>query len=79
MTEYNCCHGTPESGHSPTCPYDKEFWGPDGVCIRKWGTGELVRGLQYKNNGPVQDGAKNQRRTFSGGRKHRGMASDSVK
>ena len=29
--EFHCCHGTPESGHSETCPYDKEFFGPEGV------------------------------------------------
>jgi len=31
MSEYACCHGTPETGHRPTCPYDKEFWGETGA------------------------------------------------
>jgi len=42
--------------------------------ISEWGN-ECARGLQYKDLGVVLAGP-NQRRTFSGGRKVRGMASD---
>lgn len=31
MNEFACCHGTPAVGHSATCPYDKEFFGPAGI------------------------------------------------
>lgn len=34
MSEYPCCHGTPETGHRPTCPYDKNFWGENGIDWR---------------------------------------------
>lgn len=30
MAEFNCCHGTPETGHSDGCPYDKGFFGREG-------------------------------------------------
>lgn len=76
--EYRCCHGTPKSGHSRSCPYDKRFWGPEGVRVLQWG-GTCAMGLQYRDNGITTDGQKNARRTFSGGRKARGMASDGLK
>lgn len=44
-------------------PYDLSTWGP-----------ECARGCAYKNTGPTIDGAANQRRSISSGRKHRGSA-----
>lgn len=72
--EYRCCHGAEDGPHSPTCPYDKKFWGPGGAHPQEWGS-VCQRGLVYRDLGVTTDGAKNQRRTFGGGRKHRGMAS----
>ena len=45
-------------------PYDISTWGP-----------ECGRGMPYKNTGTTIDGAANQRRNISSGRKHRGSAS----
>jgi hypothetical protein len=42
-TEFRCCHGSASSGHSQTCPYDKEFWGPKGV---DW-SGAQGRGINF--------------------------------
>ncbi len=42
--------------------------------ISTWGLG-CGTGVPYKNTGVSQSGAKNQRRTLGGGRKHRGSAS----
>jgi hypothetical protein len=43
-TELRCCHGTSASGHSQTCPYDKEFWGPKGV---DWSGVQAGRGINF--------------------------------
>lgn len=48
-------------------PYDISTWGP-----------ECGRGMPYKNTGVVTDGAANQRRSISSGRKHRGSAFDDM-
>jgi hypothetical protein len=56
-------------------PYDEKYWGPGGPDISRWGRGLVARGAQYKATGVTTDGAKNQRRTFGGGRKERGSAS----
>jgi hypothetical protein len=42
--------------------------------ISTWGN-ECSRGVPYKNTGVTTDGAKNQRRSISSGRKARGSAS----
>ncbi len=44
-------------------PYDISTWGA-----------ECGRGCAYKDVGPTIDGAPNQRRSISSGRKHRGNA-----
>ncbi len=48
-------------------PYDISTWGP-----------ECGRGMPYKNTGVTTDGAANQRRSISSGRKHRGSATDDL-
>ncbi len=48
-------------------PYDISTWGP-----------ECARGMLYKNTGTVVDGAANQRRSISSGRKHRGSSFDDM-
>jgi hypothetical protein len=48
-------------------PYDISTWGP-----------ECGRGMPYKNTGVVTDGAANQRRSISSGRKHRGSSFDDL-
>jgi hypothetical protein len=48
-------------------PYDISTWGP-----------ECARGMPYKNTGVTTDGAANQRRSISSGRKHRGSSSDDL-
>ena len=52
-------------------PFDEKYWGPGGPDISRWGRGLVARGAQYKATGVTTDSAKNQRRTFSGGRKER--------
>lgn len=42
-----------------------------------WGS-QCARGVPYKNVGPTTDGAKNQRRSISSGRKQRGSSSDDL-
>jgi hypothetical protein len=59
-------------------PYDEAFYGPGGIDSSKW-AGHCMMGAQYKDNGPSRDGAANQVRKISSGRKHRGMASDGLK
>jgi hypothetical protein len=55
----------PEARHNP---YDSSTWG--------YG---CARGIEYKQTGaPVAAGTKAQVRKISSGRKHRGMASDSL-
>jgi len=56
-------------------PYDEKYWGPGGPDISRWGRGQVARGAAYKNCGPTTDGAKNQRRSISSGRKARGLSS----
>jgi hypothetical protein len=48
-------------------PYDISTWGA-----------ECGRGTPYKDKGVTTDGAKDQRRTFGGGRKHRGSSADDL-
>lgn len=48
-------------------PYNISTWGPS-----------CGQGVAYKDHGIAQDGAKNQRRTLTGGRKHRGSSSDDL-
>jgi hypothetical protein len=43
-TEFRCCHGSASLGHSQTCPYDKEFWGPKGV---DWSRVQAGRGINF--------------------------------
>jgi hypothetical protein len=59
-------------------PYDLSYWGPGGIDISRWGKGEVCRGVRYRDVGPTTDGAANQRRSISSGRKARGMASNDV-
>ncbi len=58
--------------------YDQQYWGPGGIDLSRWGKGECARGARYRDVGPTTDGAKNQRRSISAGRKARGMASDGL-
>jgi hypothetical protein len=60
--------------------YDHRYWGPAGVDISRWPKwGEVSRGAQYKDLGPVTDGQKGAVRKISSGRKkYRGMASGEV-
>jgi hypothetical protein len=56
-------------------PFDEKYWGPGGPDISRWGRGQVARGAQYKTTGAASvAGAKNQRRTFTGGRKERGSS-----
>ncbi len=48
-------------------PYDISTWGA-----------ECGRGMPYRNTGVVTDGAANQRRSISSGRKHRGSSFDDM-
>jgi hypothetical protein len=48
-------------------PYDVSTWGP-----------ECGRGMPYRDTGVTTDGAANQRRSISSGRKHRGSAFDDM-
>ncbi len=48
-------------------PYDISTWGS-----------ECARGMPYKDTGVTTDGAANQRRSISSGRKHRGSSSDDL-
>ena len=57
-------------------PHDEQYWGPRGVDLSRWGS-ECRRGMQYKNHGTEVSGHGAPRHTFGGGRKARGMASDS--
>lgn len=60
--------------------YDESYWGPGGIDLMRWcRTGHCQRGIAYRDVGPTRDGAANQRRSISAGRKARGMASDSFK
>ena len=59
-------------------PFDHSYWGPGGIDISRWGRGEVCRGCRYRDAGPATDGAKNQRRSFSAGRKARGLSSDDL-
>ena len=65
---------------NPQCPvhgFDLGYWGPGGVNVSgRWTGFNLQRGCDYKNVGPTTDGAKDQRRSISSGRKARGMSSD---
>jgi hypothetical protein len=58
--------------------YDRNYWGPGGVDVSRWGLGEVTRGARYRDVGPTTDGMKNQRRSISAGRKARGMASNDL-
>jgi hypothetical protein len=59
-------------------PFDEKYWSqfgtPPKVDVSRWGN-ECKRGCAYKNVGVSTDGAPNQRRTISSGRKARGYAS----
>jgi hypothetical protein len=56
-------------------PYDEIAFGPDGVHFGS--SFHCMRGCDYHVNGVATDGAKNQVRKISTGRKEfRGMASD---
>ncbi len=48
-------------------PYDVSTWGP-----------ECARGMTYRDTGATTDGAANQRRSISSGRKHRGSSFDDL-
>jgi hypothetical protein len=65
--EFRCCHGTPETGHSPTCPYDKLFYGPEGVRIKGFnhrpGIDFHRQGLQH---GPGSKYAQNLKKQADG-------------
>jgi hypothetical protein len=47
--EYRCCHGSPATGHSATCPYDKGFYGPGGVQIKGSGRGIDFHAMNLKH------------------------------
>ena len=55
--------------------FDHSYWGPGGIDISRWGRGEVCRGCRYRDVGPSTDGAANQRRSISAGRKARGLSS----
>jgi hypothetical protein len=59
-------------------PYDEKYLGPGGPDISRWKHGQVGRGALYKDCGPTIDGAKNQRRSISSGRKARGLAADDL-
>ena len=64
--EFKCCHGTPSTGHRPTCPYDKAFYGPAGVNFDHILPSGRVRGINFhdaglKMHGPNSQYAKNLR------------------
>ncbi len=63
--EYDHAHGCPDepAAMAKRNPLDLSTWGS-----------ECARGVPYKNVGPTTDGAKNQRRSISSGRKTRGNA-----
>jgi hypothetical protein len=58
--------------------YDERYWGPGGIDLSRWGKGEVARGARYRDVGPTTDGAKNQRRSISAGRKPRGLSSNDL-
>ena len=58
-------------------PYDQSYWGPGGIDLAV-GPGRGSRGARYRDVGPTTDGAKNQRRSISSGRKSRGLSSDDL-
>ena len=58
--------------------FDHSYWGPGGPDLSRWGA-ECSRGVQYKETGAaVASGTAGVRRTLTGGRKHRGSASDDI-
>lgn len=60
------------------CHWDRQYWGPAGPDILRWGH-ECARGIQYRDKGaPVDSGTAGVRRQLGGSRKHRGMASDDL-
>ena len=59
-------------------PYDEHYWGPGGIDISRWGRCEVCRGARYRDTGPTTDGAANQRRSISAGRKARGSAANDL-
>jgi hypothetical protein len=62
----------------PDEPFDRRYWGEQGIEIGRWGRG-CARGIQYATTGaPVASGTAGVVRKISTGRKHRGMASDTV-
>ena len=68
---------------NPKCPlhgWDDKYWGSEGPPqIGKLKGFHIFRGCDYKDVGPTTDGAKNQRRSISSGRKARGLSSDGYK
>lgn len=56
-------------------PFDHSYWGAGGIDLSRWGRGEVCRGARYRDVGPTTDGAPNQRRSISAGRKARGLSS----
>ena len=60
------------------CHWDETYWGSSGPDLSRW-KGECGRGVQYKTTGaPVASGTPGVRRTLTGGRKHRGSASEDL-
>ena len=59
-------------------PFDEKYWGPGGIDLSRWGRGEVCRGARYKDLGPTTDGAANQRRSISSGRKSRGSSANDL-
>lgn len=57
-------------------PFDRNYWGPGGIDISRWGW-ECRRGIAYASHGaPVASGTHGVVRKISTGRKARGMASE---
>lgn len=61
--------------------FDRKYWAhfaapgeEPHVDVKRWGN-ECRRGCAYKNVGVTTDGAANQRRSISSGRKARGYSS----
>jgi hypothetical protein len=61
----------------PDEPFDHNYWG-NSIDISRWGRGEVCRGARYRDTGPTTDGAANQRRSISAGRKARGSAANDL-
>ncbi len=61
----------------PGASYDPPNIRRDPYDISTWGA-ECGRGCAYKNTGTSTDGAANQRRSISSGRKHRGSSFDDL-